>query len=372
MSIRENLLATLASQPVAAVPVAPFFHLNYVKAFFQRHEIDVVHDTIAVYDRFGFDIIHRNCTPVIAPVLLAGEHWDVEQEVAQVGRDSTTTTVVHTPGGDLREVNREIWVSEYDAESTRVEFLIKTEADFDLLCQYLPAEENIDTSLIVETGQALGDRGITAPWIDGAFNYAAFYFRSLEELLLDAIQSPEFYHRLMRFLLQRNKQEVAQFIAVGADVISYGGNVASSKIISEEFFRTFVFPYEKELIDFIQDRQVSVLYHNCGYARTLFTAYNALNMRAYESLTPPPYGDTTLQHAFATLRPDMVLSGNINQIAFLMHADTAEITTRVREVLDQARRRGNFILATSDYFHEQTPQQAIQALADAGRKYGRY
>jgi len=372
MSVRENLLTVLASQPVDGVPVAPFFHVNYVKAFFQRHEIDVVHDTIAVYDHFGFDIIHRNCTPAIAPLLRTGEHWDVEQEVEQIGRDTTTTTVIHTPGGDLREVNRDVWVSEYDAESTRVEFVLKSEADFDLLCEYLPADEVIDTSLIIETREALGDRGIVAPWIDGAFNYVAFYFRPLEELLQDALDSPEFYHRMMRFLLERNKQEVAQLIAAGADVISYGGNVASSKIISEAFFRAFVLPYEKELIDFIQDQQVSVLYHNCGYARTLFNAYNDLGMHAYESLTPPPYGDTALEHAIATLRPDMVLSGNIDQIDFLMRADTAAITTQVREVLDSAKKRGNFILATTDYFHEDTPQQAIQALADAGREYGRY
>jgi hypothetical protein len=62
-----------------------------------------------------------------------------------------------------------------------------------------------------------------------------------------------------------------------------------------------------------------------------------IKMNVYESMIPP-YGDTDF---------DTVLSKKV-------------------------KKRGNFILATTDYFSEGTPEENIHAFAQAGLKYGRY
>lgn len=372
MTGRQLLLDTLALRPTPVAPIAPFIHVNFVRAFFGRREVDEALDTIAVYEHFGFDIIHRNCTPALAVAALEGDQWQYEQTVARDGYNSTTTTVVHTPKGDLREVVRESWVSDYDCEYQRVEYLIKTEDDFNLLAEYMPPVETLDVAPIVRAKAALGDRGIVAPWVDGAFNYLTTWFRSLEDVLLDPLVNPGLYHRMMRFFLERNKQLLAQVIDAGADLLSASGNMASGKVVSEAFFREFLLPYERELIDFVQARGAPLLYHNCGYARRLLPAYNELGMRVYESLTPPPYGDTDLDEALRLLRPDLVLSGNLDQVDFLMRAGDAEIDAAARAVLDRVRPRGRFIFAATDYFHEFTPHRALHAMAEAGRRYSRY
>ena len=143
-------------------------------------------------------------------------------------------------------------------------------------------------------------------------------------------------------------------------------------MVGFDFFMEHVFPYEKPLIDCVQERDVYVLYHNCGYGRKLFPAYRQLGLSAYESLTPPPYGDTVLEEAFAALGPAMTLCGPLDQIEFLRQARPDEVKRTVQEVLEQVKRRGNFILSTSDYFNEDTPWENIHALAEAGREWGRY
>jgi hypothetical protein len=63
MTGRQSLLAVIAGDQVDRVPVAPFIHTNFVHAFFGSIEADPVARTGEVYDHFGLDIIHRNCTP---------------------------------------------------------------------------------------------------------------------------------------------------------------------------------------------------------------------------------------------------------------------------------------------------------------------
>ena len=92
-------------------------------------------------------------------------------------------------------------------------------------------------------------------------------------------------------------------------------------------------------------------------------------MKVYESLAAPPYGDTVLEEAFDALGPDIVLHGGLDQIDFLMNAKSTEVRAKVKFLLDLAKRRGRFIVGTTDYFHERTPHDNIAALAQAGRDF---
>jgi uroporphyrinogen-III decarboxylase len=297
-------------------------------------------------------------------------NWELKVACQQDGRDETSTTVIHTPDGDLRCVQALRWTYEYDAETSPIEYPIQSEADFDLLVRYQPAHGPADVSDIRRAKKSAGDEGIVAPWIQGAFNLLAYYYRKLDDLLLDAMINPRFYQRMMDYLLERYMTFTQQLIAAGADVLSYAGNIANGKLISPRFFREHIWPYEKRFIEFIQSQGVAVLYHNCGYARNLIPMYPGLGMRCYESLTPPPYGDTILDEAVGVFGFETTLSGNIDQLDVLRQGTPEEIESVVAETLDTVRDRCHFILATTDYFNENTPHDKIHVLADAGRKHG--
>ena len=114
-----------------------------------------------------------------------------------------------------------------------------------------------------------------------------------------------------------------------------------------------------------------MLYHNCGYARSLLPLYPGLGMRAYESLTPPPYGDTVLAEAVRAFGQGTTLLGGIDQLDLLRTGTAREIEATVKSVLDTVRGRCHFILGTTDYFNENTPEDGIRALAEAGHRYGK-
>jgi uroporphyrinogen-III decarboxylase len=367
---RERLLHVFTQQVVDRMPVSPFIHVNFVKEFYGTHEMDCVSRTPDVYAHFGFDLIHRNCTP--APDIYGPSRpdWDLQVMRQSHGRDETTTTLIHTPRGDLRFTEALRWTCEYDTEASPVEYIIRSEADLDLMIHFQPPPGAVDTSDIRRARTAVGDDGLVAPWIQGAFNLVAYYYRRLDDLLLDALVNPDFYERLMTYALERYKIHVRQMIEAGADLLSYGGNIANAKLVGPDFFQRHIWPYEKQLIEFIQSQGVAVLYHNCGRARNLLPHYPTLGMRAYESLTPPPYGDTILSEAVDVFGHGTTLLGNIDQIDLLRRGTPDQIRACVRSVMDTVRGRCHFILATTDYFNENTPHDNIHALAEAGRRYG--
>jgi uroporphyrinogen decarboxylase len=369
---RERLLRTFHQQSVDRAPVAPFIHINYVREFFGSHDVDYVEKTPEVYRHFGLDLIHRNCTPSFDPWAPEGPEWHVESTTEKQGRDENTTRLIHTPGGLLHLAESLRWGYEYDAENSITEYPIRSEADLELLMRHQPKPAPTDVSCIQRAREAIGEEGIIAPWIQGAFNLVAFYYRKLDDLLTDALSDPTFYHRLIEYCLGRYMIYVQELISAGVDVLSYGGNIANGKLVGPDFFRTFIWPYEKRLIDFVQSQGVAVLYHNCGYARRLMPLYPSLGMHAYESLTPPPYGDTALAEAIEIFGRNTTLSGNIDQLDLLRKGTIEEIRAAVRETLDTARGKCHFILATTDYFNESTPHDHIHALAEAGLRYGRY
>src|SRR5258706_671585 len=142
-------------------------------------------------------------------------------------------------------------------------------------------------------------------------------------------------------------------------------------MVSRDFFRTHIWPWEKRLIDSIQAQGIPVLYHNCGYARGLLPLYPSLGLRAYESLTPAPYGDTVLEDAVRAFGSSTTLLGGIDQLDLLRKGTAEEITAAPKRVMDTARGRCSFILGTTDYFNEATPREKILALSEAGQRYGR-
>jgi hypothetical protein len=373
MNGRERLLKALSHQPVDRVVVSPFIHVNYVREFFSDHALDPIEPTIEVYRHFGFDLMHRNCTASYDHLAaVQTPEWQARVDRQAEGRDETVRTVVTTPKGKIRQVQATRWTCEFDAESGLVEYPIKTEHDLEICRMYMPPVGRVDMAGVRRARQLVGDAGVIAPWIQGVFNEASTWYCKLDDLLLDAVLRPKFFHRVMTFCLCRLMAIVEQYIAAGADVLSTAGNIANGKMVGPDFFAGQVAPYERQLIEFARQRGAIVLYHNCGYAARLLPIYPSLGMQAYESLTPPPYGDTDLGQALSWFDPQQTtLLGNIDQISLLRKGTPEQIDAAVGTTLRAAKSwGGNFILATSDYFNEDTPHENIHALAEAGHTHG--
>ena len=114
----------------------------------------------------------------------------------------------------------------------------------------------------------------------------------------------------------------------------------------------------------IHSCKARAIYHNCGQAALLLPLLRTIGMDVYESLTPPPFGDTRLADAMRIMDGTTVMGG-LDQIEFLRKASPGMVKERVAEMASLAKEHGRFILGTSDYLNESTPPENLHAMRAA-------
>lgn len=113
--------------------------------------------------------------------------------------------------------------------------------------------------------ERVGDRLRVAfpTWCRGPFSIAV-HLRGMQKLLVDIMENPQFVHRLMRFIVDSEKQwleERARFTGEPIEPGKLYNDEIGAPLISPNIYRDFVLPYETELGEF---RGGITYFHSCG------------------------------------------------------------------------------------------------------------
>ena len=388
ISGRERLLRTFRNQKVDRIPICPWVYNNLIYEFFKipPEKQKWGHDYLAekeieVLDYFGFDHLIRLATPWHGCYLVekssGDSKWIVGVDNKTIDGKEVEITRIKTPEKTLRQIRESIQISEYTKVSAIKEYFIKDKSDFNQFLKYQPSFEKAVYSEIEDefmnlerAKKALGNKGMIVSYTSGAFNMLNLY-RSYEDILTDPYSDTSFYKAMIEYFSIRFIKTFEKMIENGADILELGANLATS-MVGQKFFEDFVLEYEKNVVEKVHKLGAFVIFHNCGDAGKIMHLYNDLNIDAWGYLTPPPHGDVDFDKALSTIDKDIVLIGNIDQVNFVPKATPEEIEENVKGVLDKAKKRGNFILSTTDWFSDNTPYKNIKAISKAGRKYGRY
>ncbi|RKY04031.1 MAG: hypothetical protein DRP56_10615 [Planctomycetota bacterium] len=378
LTARERYIRLFRGEPIDRIPVCPRVFKNVVFEYNKTKDLqdEFVERVIDYYRVFNFDIIDWNCSPQPAfrmqDLLLEGPNWHPEIRIDESDKKKDEIVTVNTPKGQLRRILRTTITGEWEVESALVEYPIKNRKDFDIIVEFMPEPYQIDTFSIKKTKELIGNDGIVSPAIPGAFNLLGHCYRPLENLLMDAMMEPDFYHDMMNYFVSRTFNYMQQIIDVGIEFLEFGANMANGIVVSPDYLVEHILPYENKLADFAQNQGVLTLYHNCGHAKNHLDVYGQLHHRAWGYLAPAPHGDVVLDDVIKKVPKEMILWGHVDQIDFLRQASPEEIQQRVKYICEKMKPRGNFILGTTDYLEVNTPPENLHALVEAGHKYGRY
>ena len=359
---RERLLNVMQGSMADRTAVAPFVYGNVVREWKGDVNADLISGTIEFCKTYGFDIILRNFNIRADTFSASSSQWQIE--TTSIEKDSITTeitTKIETPSGRLVTKRTNTRLNCFHTVTACTESLIKTEEDFRMLARYCPPS-SAPLYELKRAKKVIGQDGILAPWTAGVFNYMA-QLRALDDLLTDPYLNPDFYAEFAEYALLCLKNELAPILCEGVDMLSYAGNIANSSLVGPAFFEQFVLPYEKQLVDYIQQRCVGIIYHNCGDGSSMIPCYNALAPRCYESMTEPPYADNSLTDCATGFSQNITLMGGIDQITFLRKATPEQIIKRASDVLRIFSEHQHFILGTSDFLEQKTPKKNLSALS---------
>jgi len=379
MTPRERLLTTLRGELADRVPVAPFVQEEYLSFYYPyKTTVDRVIDATELANELDFDLMAKH-RALETPHFFRRSYpnWELRRSESRAGEMIQRRLEIVTPA---RTLMLEETGPDSGATTTGVRFqvtrtLLQDADDVEVFLKYLPLLGDADRREMRETAatwrKIIGERGVLAPWgFAGVFNFCADLC-GMDNFYVMPYEDEARYRALMDGVADAMCAYSAALGETAIDCIGIQGHMAGGATTGPDYFREFVQPYEKRVIDAIHAAGKFSVYHNCGCAKRLYANYRELGMTVWETVSEPPRGDNSLAEAKVALGDKICLLGNLDQVDFLKRATPAEVAAKTREIVTIGKPGGRYIFSTSDYLEKNTPRENVVAMIEAAKDAGR-
>ncbi|UCF57902.1 MAG: uroporphyrinogen decarboxylase family protein [Deltaproteobacteria bacterium] len=200
---------------------------------------------------------------------------------------------------------------------------------------------------------------IAGPWT------TAIGLRGANELIRDAMKDPDYVHELMQFASQVSIRfmEAIMPLKVG---LSYSEAPASCSLISPKMYRTFVFPYHKQIIEYFKEKKAGIGFHICGYTDPILE--DMVNTGVTNISVDAP---TDLAKALEATKGKAVLIGNVNTNLFFS-GSREEMKQAIENCLDITGKDGGYILASGCEVPGVAPPEKVDWFMELANELGKY
>jgi uroporphyrinogen decarboxylase len=200
---------------------------------------------------------------------------------------------------------------------------------------------------------------ISGPWT------IAIGLREATGLIMDAMKDPDYVHELMQFCTQVSITYGEALLSIKAGP-NYSEAPASCSLISPKIYRTFVFPYHKQMVDHFKEKKTGIGLHICGYADPILedmvsTGVTNISIDAL----------TDLAKAVEVTRGRAVLIGNVDTNLF--YSGTREkMKQAIKHCIDLAPKDSGYIVASGCEVPGIAPPEQIDWFMELANELGRY
>ena len=267
---------------------------------------------------------------------------EMETRKETVGEFERTTSICHTPQGDLQSVTQ----TTPDIYTTwRVEHWCKTLADVDkaLSVPYQPA--SYDASDLTRVRAELGDHGLVMASI-GDPAYLAADLMSFQDYLMWASLETTHFARTVDILAGRVMENLRrQLDCCVVDVYRIvGPEYFTPPYLSPAMFKRFIVRHVTEMTRLIQARGGKVRLHCHGRIGRVLDMILETGCDGLDPCEPPPDGDIALDEVKRRcLEKGVSVWGNI-ELKLLEQGMPDEVRAEVRRIMSQAKEGGGFVL----------------------------
>ncbi len=207
--------------------------------------------------------------------------------------------------------------------------------------------------------------------INGPFQEGWLVRGGMDKLLIDYIANPALAHAISREVVEFNKCIIDYAQKIGADVISFEGDLAGNitTLMSLDHFHEFILPYKQELCNYVHEKGMQVFKHCDGMVWPILDAFVESDFDGFHPVQPQ------CMHIGATkqyLQGKMCVFGNIDCLDLLVFGTPAEVEKAVYETIQIAAPGGGYILTSSNSLHPGCKPENALRMFQAARKYGHY
>jgi len=246
---------------------------------------------------------------------------------------------------------------------------VRDRSDLD---RYAPPEPSRAHLILVDLMKARFQSAKAVFWMMRGTFVRSWRLVGMDNLMLKMIDDPDFVHRVAALVTEYNLQQLEMIADAGVDVLVVEDDIADTRgpLISPKFFKEFVNPYNRRLVDAAHRKGLKVVRHSDG---NLWPLLDILIETGYDGLNPlEPQAGMAMKRVKEYCGDRLCLLGNIDCQQLLPSGTVAEVETAVRQVIEDAAAGGGLIIDSSNTYHPGVKPENVMAVFTATHKYGVY
>lgn len=232
--------------------------------------------------------------------------------------------------------------------------ILETDEDIDALS--IPKVGDARTGeyvkAVAETKKIITDRPVFAGAI-GPFTLAGRLLDMTEIMILSMMQ-PESVTKVLEKATAFLIDYIRALKEAGADGVVIAEPAAG--LLSPDLNAQFSVPYNKKIVEALQDESFIVIYHNCGNVDPLINDILTIGAKVLHL-----GNDTVLENIIPMIPSDIVVMGNVDPAVEFRHGSPESITKVTTDILTKCSKYPNFVLSSGC----DIPWQASLSNADA-------
>jgi uroporphyrinogen decarboxylase len=199
----------------------------------------------------------------------------------------------------------------------------------------------------------------------GPFSLAC-EIRGMSEFLIDIAMGEklEKVHQLLDFCRQVSERYTLAQIEQGAHATSIGDSPSGPDVVSPKYYREYAYPYVKRLAANLKKKNVILAYHICGNATPIIEEMVGSGAAIVEI---DQKSDQKIVKSIAAGK--VTLLGPVDPSEVMANGTPALVTEKCNEALENLSPGGGFILGPGCALPPTTPDENIDAMIEAAKKF---
>ena len=323
MTSRERMLCAIRGERPDRVPVSPWG--------FGRVDPE---------SAVGRELIER-CEPWIGGGGGAFSFTGARLETETVTEGSVTTTIWHTPAGDLRSRRQKT-----DVTAATIEFPCKDAADVEKLLSVPYEPLATDFSAFHEARRKYGDAGLVNLGCGDAVCWPATVL-SPEDFCLLWADAPDLAVEMTRVASERLNAYIEAACQAGVDCFRIVGGEYVTVQLGPAAVTRLLTPFDSRQVAIMHHYGAVAHYHNHGPMMRFLDALAELGIDSLDPCEAPPWGDCDLADAARILRGRTSIVGNLDDMEIIDRLPETDVCAIAAERLERAGPTGFMLGGTA-------------------------
>jgi uroporphyrinogen decarboxylase len=207
--------------------------------------------------------------------------------------------------------------------------------------------------------------------LNGPFQEAWNVMGGMDKTMIGLIKAPELVHGVLREVTRFNKALMDEAANIGVDFFMIDGDLCGNDfpLMSVEFFREFILPYKKQMVDHAHALGRKIIKHSDGMVWCIMDDLIDVGFDGFHPVQPQCMDmKTTKAHLYGR----MCVFGNVDCLDLLVFGEPQAVREATKQCIAEGSPGGGHILCSSNSLHPGCKPENVIAMFEAAKEFGSY